>query len=346
MTASGRTGRAGRRRRRHVIGRACDRVAHARVLDRRGHDVPPSRRRTRRSPCSTDSVPDDVNTTSRGRAPKNAATCSRAFSSATRVARPSECKRPGSPNDDARTAASPASATGRSGAGRRVIEVRARAQHARDAVLVAAGPALGDLGLGLAVEPFEHALHHAGVDRAQHVRVLPRGFAERAVLRDERERVAARLRRARRTRARSARRRPTRPRPSPNGGPRSVPCAPRSRGRTRSRPLRRARGPRRSAAVRARGRAASRAGRRGAGGNERCVSLRGGAVALRRPARGLVPSELDVEVAAGRELLEVVAGHVGMQREMLGDLGRLDAVGRPTARRGRCRAGSGRRTRS
>ena len=33
----------------------------------------------------TASVPDDVNTTSRGRAPKNAATCSRAFSSATRV---------------------------------------------------------------------------------------------------------------------------------------------------------------------------------------------------------------------------------------------------------------------
>ena len=36
----------------------------------------------------TASVPDDVNTTSRGRAPKNAATCSRASSSATRVDAP------------------------------------------------------------------------------------------------------------------------------------------------------------------------------------------------------------------------------------------------------------------
>ncbi len=50
----------------------------------------------------TASVPDDVNTTSRGRARKNAPTCSRAVSNATRVARPSACKRPGSPNDDSR----------------------------------------------------------------------------------------------------------------------------------------------------------------------------------------------------------------------------------------------------
>ena len=52
-----------------------------------------------------------------------------------------------------------------------------------------------------------------------------------------------------------------------------------------------------------------------------------GAVALRRPAGRLVASELDVEVAAARELLEVVAGDVGVQREPLGDLGRGRAVG-------------------
>jgi hypothetical protein len=37
----------------------------------------------------TDSVPPEVKITSRGRAPKKAATCSRASSSATRAARPS-----------------------------------------------------------------------------------------------------------------------------------------------------------------------------------------------------------------------------------------------------------------
>src|SRR4051795_2792827 len=47
--------------------------------------------------------------------------------------------------------------------------------HPRDAVVVAARPALGDLGLRLAVETFEHALHHSGVDRAEHMRVLARG---------------------------------------------------------------------------------------------------------------------------------------------------------------------------
>ena len=103
--------------------------------------------------------------------------------------------------------------------------------------------------------------------------------------------------------------------------------------------------PRRPGAARARGRAgcASRSSRRG--GNARWVSSRGGAVALRRPARRLVPRELDVEVAAGRELLEVVAGDVGVEREALGDLGRLRAVGAARGRTGRCRGGSGRRRR-
>src|SRR5439155_9948715 len=63
----------------------------------------------------TASVPDDVNTTSRGRAPKKDATCSRAVSSAIRVARPSACKRPGSPNEDSRYGRIAAYAAARSG---------------------------------------------------------------------------------------------------------------------------------------------------------------------------------------------------------------------------------------
>ncbi len=43
-----------------------------------------------------DSVPPEVNTTWRGRAPKKAATCSRASSRATRTIRPSVWTRPGS----------------------------------------------------------------------------------------------------------------------------------------------------------------------------------------------------------------------------------------------------------
>ena len=63
----------------------------------------------------TASVPDDVNTTSRGRAPKNAATCSRASSSATRVTRPSACSRPGSAWCSRRNGSIASSAAGRSG---------------------------------------------------------------------------------------------------------------------------------------------------------------------------------------------------------------------------------------
>ena len=57
----------------HVGRAARDRVAHARVLDRGRHDVPGAARAN--APATavfTASVPDDVNTTSRGRAPKNA----------------------------------------------------------------------------------------------------------------------------------------------------------------------------------------------------------------------------------------------------------------------------------
>ena len=66
-----------------------------------------------------------------------------------------------------------------------------------------------------------------------------------------------------------------------------------------------------------------------AAGRERELRVVGRhAVALRRPARGSMPGELDVEVPAARELLEVVAGDVGVQGEALGDLGRGHAVGR------------------
>ena len=81
------------------VAPARHRVEHRRVLDRGGDDVPAAaaRRARPRPRCSTASVPLAVNTTSRGRAPKRAATCSRAVSTATRVAWPSACRRPGSP---------------------------------------------------------------------------------------------------------------------------------------------------------------------------------------------------------------------------------------------------------
>ena len=69
----------------------------------------------------------------------------------------------------------------------------------------------------------------------------------------------------------------------------------------------------------------ARGGRRGGAGTRGASSRGGGAVALRRPAGRLVARELDVEVAAGRELLEVVAGDVRVEREALGDLGGLGA---------------------
>jgi hypothetical protein len=58
---------------------------------------------------------------------------------------------------------------------------------------------------------------------------------------------------------------------------------------------------------------------------QRCVEL-AGAIALRRPARSLVASELDGQIPAGGQLLEMVAGDVGMEVEPLGDLGGGDAV--------------------
>ena len=155
-----------------------DRVAHARVLDLGGHHRPghrPPRASAPHTAVFTDSVPDAVNTTSRGLAPKNAATCACASSTATC----SRALRRGAVPDrrDARGergASRPARPDER--AGRRVIELHARqcdALRPRDAVVVAVRATLLDLRIGLAVETFEHSLDHAGVDRAQHVRVLP-----------------------------------------------------------------------------------------------------------------------------------------------------------------------------
>src|SRR5262249_16787829 len=73
----------------------------------------------------TDSLPDEVNTTSRGRAPKNEATDARAFSNATRAARPPLCTRPGSPNDVASKGSIGSRAAGRNG------EVDAWSRYAR-----------------------------------------------------------------------------------------------------------------------------------------------------------------------------------------------------------------------
>ena len=59
---------------------------------------------------------------------------------------------------------------------------------------------------------------------------------------------------------------------------------------------------------------------------------RGDAVALRRPAgAGAVAAGGDLDVAAAGQLVEVVAGDVGVERELLGHLGGGDAgVGRPS----------------
>ena len=67
------------------------------------------------------------------------------------------------------------------------------------------------------------------------------------------------------------------------------------------------------------------------------------AVVLRRPAGAGALGALDgdLEVAAGGQLVEVVAGDVGVQTELLGDLRRGDARRRARGRTGRCRAGSG-----
>src|SRR5262245_57634636 len=59
-------------------------------------------------------------------------------------------------------------------------DTRAARSDARDAVRVAARPALLDDWLGFPVETFEHSFDHAGVDRAEDVRVAPGGVAERA----------------------------------------------------------------------------------------------------------------------------------------------------------------------
>jgi hypothetical protein len=70
---------------------------------------------------------------------------------------------------------------------------------------------------------------------------------------------------------------------------------------------------------------ASRSSRRG--GNESCASSAVTAVTLRGPAGRRVTRELDREVPARRELLEMVARNIGMQVEPLSHLGGLDAWG-------------------
>ena len=126
-----------------------------------------------------------------------------------------------------------------------------------------------------------------------------------------------------------------------------VPCAPRWRGRTRSRPLRPA--PRASSTRQPLERAGEQRAEQvvapGREGELRVDRRRRGSASTAGPA-GLVALELDVEVAAGRELLEMVAGDVGVERR---SARRPRPPSRPSAdergRRGRCRGGSGRRRR-
>ena len=342
-----------------------DRVANTRMLDRRRHDVTRrARKRSEHRGMLTDSVPEDVNTTSRGRASTNAATCSRACSNATRrhlafgVQAPGIAERFGEERQHRFARGRPERRGGC------VVEVRAlplppapsgarptaiassgalpTRSHASDAVLIAAGPALGDRGIGLAVETFEHPFHHAGVDRAQHVRVLPGRFAERAVLGDERERIAVRLGvRGEAVRGR-ARRRPTPPRLSPTDDLRSVPSAPRSRGRTRSRLLRPARGPRRSAGVRGRGRAWWRASRRaGAGTRAACRSRRRGNTSTGGPR-----SRAGRARRRGSRRTRASRGGGGPRWDAPRSARRCRPPSRPAARRahrGRCHGASDRR---
>ena len=75
----------------------------------------PARRTPPQIAWFTASVPLEVKTTSRGRAPNSEATCSRASSIATRVARPSACSRAGSPRCSVRNGSIASSAAGRSG---------------------------------------------------------------------------------------------------------------------------------------------------------------------------------------------------------------------------------------
>jgi len=60
-------------------------------------------------------------------------------------------------------------------------------------VVGALGTALDELGIGLAVEPCEHAPDHPAIDGAQHVRIFLGGGAEGAVLVHDPELVVSRL---------------------------------------------------------------------------------------------------------------------------------------------------------
>src|SRR5439155_20827984 len=68
------------------------------------------------------------------------------------------------------------------------------ASDGRDAVIVARGAALGEQRVRLPVEAGEHPADHAPIDRTHDVRVLRGCVAERALLGDDLQRPAARLR--------------------------------------------------------------------------------------------------------------------------------------------------------
>ncbi len=215
---------------------------------------------------------------------------------------------------------------------RRVIEICASDVHTRsdvsdtrDAVHVAAGPALGDRRLRLAVQPFEHPANHSGVDSTEHVRVLLGSFPEGAVLVDELQAPVARLcMRCEAMRGQSI----------CNGG---------NRGLERPLTFARIHAVRDRAAVLVpdflrevvrlgRGQTIERSGEQHAeqviaARREREVGVGGRcAVHLRRPSGRLVLGELDVHVAAGCQLLQVVARNVGVQIELDGHLGGAHAV--------------------
>src|SRR6266536_423229 len=279
------------------------------------------------------SVPLAVNTTSRGRAPRSVATCSRAPSSATRVALPSEWSRPGSAWCSRRYGTIASNASGRSGdvdAWSRYARRTTAASDRGDAVIVAGRAALGEQRARLPVQAGEHPADHAPVDRAHDVRVLLGRVAERALLGDDLERAAARLRvggeAVGRERIGDGRQRgPHRPVAGADvtglgghaGGDGQAVVVPdllgHGGGFVGVEHLQRPRQQRGEEVV--------------APGREvqRRVELPG-PVPLRRAAGGLVSGQLDRQVAARGQLLEVMTGDVGMEIEALGNLGGGDAV--------------------
>ena len=182
------------------------------------------------------------------------------------------------------------------------------------------------VGSRLAVEAFEHALDHAGVDRAQHVRVLARRFAERAVLGDQRERAAARLG-VRGEAVRGQRVGDRRER----GLHRTVALAGFHACRDATAVLvadllgDRVRFVDRQPFERTREQRAEQVVAAGREREVRVVGASRGSASTAGPA-ALVARRARRRGSRRRELLEVVAGDVRVQGELLGDLGGLDAV--------------------